>query len=88
MLKDIPHGRAVPCYFDDTVGNYIVDLKRFREFVEADVKKGLIPFFYGTSIGTTFSGAVDQIDEIGKICSEFGIWLSVDAAYLGSVWIC
>jgi hypothetical protein len=29
--------------------------------IEEDVKNGLTPFFYGASIGTTWSGAVDQI---------------------------
>lgn len=62
MLKDIAYRRAVPCLFDPAVGNYVVDLKQFREMVEKDVKEGLVPFFYGASIGTTFSGAVDQIE--------------------------
>ena len=52
------------------------------------MKDGLVPFYYGASVGTTFSAAVDQIEEIGKICQEFRIWLNCDAAYLGSTWIC
>ena len=64
MLKDIHHRRSVPCYFDDKVRNYVVDLKQLEEIIEKDVKDGLIPFFYGASIGTTWSGAIDQVPEI------------------------
>ncbi len=30
FLKDIHYRRAIPCYLDSTVGNYLVDLKKFR----------------------------------------------------------
>lgn len=33
--------------------------------LEEDVQNGLIPFFINATIGTTPSGAVDPIDEIG-----------------------
>lgn len=68
MLKDIAHKREVPCFMDETVGNYVVDLPKLREMIEKDRADGLIPFFYGASVGTTFSAAIDQIEDIGKIC--------------------
>ena len=68
ILKDIAHRRAVPCYMDEKIGNYIVNVKKLRGMIEKDLKDGLIPFYYGASVGTTFSAAIDQIDEIGEIC--------------------
>ena len=38
FLKDVAYRRAVPCYLDTAVGNYVVDLKQFREMVEKDIK--------------------------------------------------
>lgn len=88
LLKDIAHQRVVPCVFDKEVGNYLVDMDKFREILKKDIDDGLIPFFYGASIGTTFSAAIDQIEEIGKICKQHEMWLNIDAAYLGSTWLC
>jgi glutamate/tyrosine decarboxylase-like PLP-dependent enzyme len=33
LLKDIAHRRDIPCYMDKKIGNYIVDLVKFREIV-------------------------------------------------------
>lgn len=30
VLKDIAHQRVVPCIFDEQVGNYVVDINKFR----------------------------------------------------------
>jgi glutamate/tyrosine decarboxylase-like PLP-dependent enzyme len=49
---------------------------------------GLVPFFVGTTVGTTSCCSADNIKEIGPICEEYDIWLHVDAAYAGCSQIC
>jgi aromatic-L-amino-acid decarboxylase len=36
------------------------------------------------AIGTTGSTAIDPLRALGEICTRYGIWLHVDAAYAGS----
>jgi glutamate/tyrosine decarboxylase-like PLP-dependent enzyme len=35
------------------------------------------------TLGTTNSCAFDNLQEIGDVCVEQGVWLHVDAAYAG-----
>ena len=66
----------------------MLNTKEFEAIVEADVKNGLIPFWYGATFGTTFSCATDVNAEVIRICKKYGMWINVDAAYLGSSWLC
>ncbi|KAL4340642.1 hypothetical protein GQ457_08G005580 [Hibiscus cannabinus] len=59
-----------------------------RLTIEDDVKSGLVPLFLCATIGTTPTGAVDPIVELGKVAMEFKLWLHIDAAYAGSACIC
>ena len=59
-----------------------------RRAIEQDITDGLTPAFVCATVGTTSSTALDPLTEIGSICSEFGIWLHVDAAMAGSAAIC
>ncbi|PPR90641.1 hypothetical protein GOBAR_AA30046 [Gossypium barbadense] len=63
-------------------------LKTFASFIEDDIKSGLVPLFLCATIGTTPSGAVDPIAELGKVAMEFKLWLHIDAANAGSGCIC
>lgn len=56
--------------------------------LEKDVGDGLIPFFYGATYGSTFSAAIDLCPEIIELCKKYKMWISVDAAYLGTSWFC
>ncbi|XP_065353773.1 aromatic-L-amino-acid decarboxylase-like [Cloeon dipterum] len=59
-----------------------------RAAIEADLKEGLIPCIVISTLGTTPTCANDPLREIAAVCSEFGIWLHVDAAYSGAALIC
>lgn len=56
--------------------------------IQEDIKNGLVPFFVSTTLGTTSCCSFDCLPEIGQICSQYNIWLHVDAAYAGNALIC
>ncbi|KAH1032947.1 hypothetical protein J1N35_045121 [Gossypium stocksii] len=62
--------------------------ENLRFVIEDDIKSGLVPLFLCATIGTTPSGAVDRIAELGNVAMEFKLWLHIDAAYAGSGCIC
>ena len=68
--------------------DFSMDPVKLRKAINMDIKNGKTPAFICATIGTTSSTAIDPLEEIGKICDEFGIWLHVDAAMAGSVSIC
>ncbi|MGC4770879.1 pyridoxal-dependent decarboxylase [Micromonospora sp. DT44] len=59
-----------------------------RAAIEADLAVGDVPAIVVATIGTTSTTAIDPVAEIGAICTEYGIWLHVDAAYAGSAAVC
>ncbi|KAI9635328.1 putative aromatic-L-amino-acid decarboxylase [Dioszegia hungarica] len=73
--------RAVPVAAAD---GYALRGDALRKAIEEDVKKGLIPFYVIATVGTTSTGAVDRIDEIGQVVSEYKtISLHIDSAWAG-----
>ena len=69
----------------------LIDLdERFRmkpdslqEQIQRDKADGLRPFMIVASLGSTDTGAVDPIDDIGKVAAQNNVWFHVDAAYGG-----
>ncbi|XP_054279364.1 histidine decarboxylase [Macrosteles quadrilineatus] len=61
---------------------------RLREAIARDREKGLVPFFLCATLGSTGACSFDNLEEVGPICKEEGLWLHVDAAYAGSAFIC
>lgn len=59
-----------------------------RSAIEKDLADGKIPCFVCAAVGTTSTGAVDPLVEIGAICREYGIWMHVDGAMAGTAAIC
>jgi len=57
---------------------------KLEEVVIKDKKRGFQPACVVATLGTTSSTAVDPLKPIGKICSEHGLWLHVDAAFSGT----
>ena len=68
--------RAVPC--DD---RYRLPVGALRDAIARDRRNGLTPFAVVSSAGTTNTGAVDPLDEIGDLCAAEGLWHHVDGAY-------
>jgi aromatic-L-amino-acid decarboxylase len=56
---------------------------RLEEAIEEDRAAGLVPAFVTATVGTTSTTAVDPVPAIAEVCSRYGIWLHVDAAYAG-----
>lgn len=59
-----------------------------KSAIQEDREKGLIPFYFVATVGTTSTCAFDPLDELGEICIKENIWMHVDAAFAGSAAIC
>jgi aromatic-L-amino-acid decarboxylase len=55
--------------------------------IESDLKAGLRPICVVATLGTTGVTSIDPLQEIADICSRYGTWLHVDAAFAGSALI-
>lgn len=49
--------------------------------IEADQAEGIMPMAIVANVGTTNTGAIDPLQEIGEIAERYGIWFHVDGAY-------
>ncbi len=74
----------------DAVKRYIPLDDKFRMIpgeiekqIKKDKKKGLIPWLVIGSAGTTDVGAIDPLEEIGKIAQKYNLWYHIDGAYGG-----
>ncbi len=52
-----------------------------RREVDGDIAAGNLPLMVVATIGTTNTGAIDDIDGLRELCDEHGMWLHVDGAY-------
>ncbi|MDX6701381.1 MAG: aromatic-L-amino-acid/L-tryptophan decarboxylase [Baekduia sp.] len=71
-----------------TRADHSMDPDALRTMLAADRAAGAIPCLVAATVGTTATGAVDPLPEIGAACAEHGTWLHVDAAMAGSAAIC
>ncbi len=71
--------RATQIIACDSQGRMRVDA--LRAAIEKDRKSGIVPMAIVASAGTTNTGAIDPLKEIGQIAKENGIWFHVDGAY-------
>lgn len=61
-----------------------MDTSELESRIREDLEAGLKPCAAVATIGTTGTVAVDPLEEIARICKEYGIWLHIDAAFAGS----
>ncbi|WP_206185042.1 pyridoxal phosphate-dependent decarboxylase family protein [Thermoactinospora rubra] len=53
--------------------------------IEEDRARGLRPFLLAGTAGTTSTGTVDPLPELGELAAREGLWFHVDAAYGGGL---
>ena len=70
------HLRAIPADAD-----FRLRPDALRHAIEGDLRGGHLPFAIVACGGATNTGAIDPLDEVAAIASEFGIWLHVDGAF-------
>ena len=51
--------------------------------IQEDTNKGLSPFMIIASAGTTDTGAIDPLEEMGEIAKANNLWYHIDGAYGG-----
>ncbi len=56
---------------------------KLKELIAADKAAGLNPFLVIASAGTTDTGAIDPLEEIGTIAKSNNLWYHIDGAYGG-----
>lgn len=54
-----------------------------RATMENDLAAGRRPLLVSAAAGSTNTGAVDPLNHVADVCTEFAVWLHVDAAYGG-----
>ena len=67
---------------------FAMRLDALARHIEQDRRAGFTPCFVCATVGTTSSGAIDPVPEVGRLCREHGIWLHVDAAMSGTAALC
>jgi aromatic-L-amino-acid decarboxylase len=78
--------RSVP---SPASAGYAVTAAALRETIEQCRKKGLEPFYFTATLGSTATCAIDDLEGIAKLAKEYpDIWIHVDAAYAGSALVC
>lgn len=75
--------RAVP-----TDAHYRMDPDALSRLIRADRAAGLNPWLVVGSAGTTDLGNVDDLERLGAVAREHGLWFHVDGAYGGFFVLC
>ena len=71
-----------------TDADFGMDPDALAEMIRADRSAGLDPWLVVSSAGTTDLGNVDELERIGAVTHEHGLWFHVDAAYGGFFILC
>ena len=60
-----------------------MDAGLLRKHIDADLAAGDLPFLVVGTAGSVSTGAIDALPELRAICTTYGLWFHVDAAYGG-----
>ena len=63
-------------------------VEHLASVLEADRLAGVRPAMIVAAVGTTSTGAVDDVRALGELAREYGAWLHIDAAWAGVAAIC
>lgn len=58
-----------------------MNVEALEEAIVKDKNEGKIPFLVVGTIGTTNTGTIDPLSEIGDIAKKYNLWFHVDGAY-------
>lgn len=65
-----------------------MDVDALRDALVEDVEAGLRPVMVHVAVGSTSTGAVDDVRAVAEVVREWGVWLHVDAAWAGVAAVC
>lgn len=65
-----------------------MDPDQLEKMIESDRAENWRPWLIVASAGTTDTGSVDPMAEIGEIAQKYGVWFHVDGAYGASFVLC
>lgn len=61
-----------------------MNVNLLEEAIIRDKEEGKIPFLVVGTLGTTNTGTIDPLSDIGDIAQKYNLWFHVDGAYGGS----
>lgn len=76
--------RTIPCYYNESIQNYSIDIQKLKDEIAKDKKAGLTPAMVVGCIGGTNVCSMDDNTALGQICREEDMWFHIDAAYAGN----
>ena len=65
-----------------------MDVAAFERLLADDIDDGFTPLFVQAAVGTTSTGAIDDVHAIAEALDGVGAWLHVDAAWAGVAAVC
>jgi aromatic-L-amino-acid decarboxylase len=71
--------RAIKLIACDDQGRMRVDA--LRTAIDDDLRDNILPMAIVANAGTTNTGAIDPLEQIGHVARDYGIWFHVDGAY-------
>ena len=63
------------------LSDFKMNTKALKQKIDEDIARGFKPFMIVATLGSTKTGAVDNLQEILKINKEYNLWLHGDGAY-------
>lgn len=61
-----------------------MDAAALEDAITEDLAAGFRPYCVVATVGTTSTTSIDPVPAIARICSQYGLWLHVDASYGGA----